>query len=158
MVINIFVLLFIFPKFFFQHFFFNFFNNIFFSTFFLQIFFLNFFFKFFPQFFFKIFFPTFFQKFFFWGLHSRCLPVYRNKTDSMYLCHEKYDLQQAVEIGLQSCVIRYSSSVHTAHITLDVKSSIPSLQRIRNILFILLYFFWNLLYLIEVLKCFLDGI
>ena len=74
--------------------------------------------------------------------------------DSMYLCCEKYDLQLAVEIGLHSCVIRYSSSVHTAHITLDPKSSIPFPQRI-----IYYYtFFRNLLYLIEVLKCFLDGI
>ena len=39
------------------------------------------------------------------------------------MCKEKYDIQQVVEIGLQSRVIRYSSSIYTAHITLDVKSS-----------------------------------
>ena len=44
----------------------------------------------------------------------------------MYLFYEKYD-KQAVEIGLVSCD---SSSVHTARITLDVKRSIPSPQRI----------------------------
>ena len=65
-----------------------FFVKIFYSKFFLQILFAN------------IFFPTFVQNFFFWGLYSRCLPVYSDKTDSMYLCYEKYDWQQAVEIGL----------------------------------------------------------
>ena len=98
-----------FIKTFFQNLFPNFFLN-FFSKFFFSKF-------FFPKFFFQLFFKIFFRE-----LYSRCLPVYRDKTDSMYLCHEKYDLQQAVEIGLQSCLIRYFSSVHTVHITLDVKS------------------------------------
>ena len=77
------------------------FSKIFFSTFFSQNFCSKFFFQ---NFFFKIFFPKFllqifFQIFFFCGLYSRCLPVYREKTDSTYLCYEKYD-KQAVEIGL----------------------------------------------------------
>ena len=42
----------------------------------------------------------------------------------MYLCYEKYDIKQAVEIGL--------SLADTAHITLDVKSSISSPQRITH--------------------------
>ena len=33
------------------------------------------------------------------------LPVYREKTDCMYLCYEKYDTQQAVEIGLSARVM-----------------------------------------------------
>ena len=43
----------------------------------------------------------------------------------MYLYYEKYGMQQAVEIELLSrgCV-EYSSSARTAHITLDVESSI----------------------------------
>ena len=54
----------------------------------------------FSQNFFSTFFSElFFLKFFFCGLYSRCLPVYRDKTDSMYLCDEKYD-RQAVEIEL----------------------------------------------------------
>ena len=84
---NVFTKIF-FPKCFYQ----NFCWQIFFSKF----FFLNFFFRFF---FLKFFFQHFFSKIFFWGLCSRCLPVYRDKTDSMYLCYEKYD-KQAVEIGL----------------------------------------------------------
>ena len=80
------------------------FSKIFFVTTFFEIFFFlflsdNFFFKiFFLKFFFQIFFQLFFN-IFFWALHSRFLPVYRGKTDSMYLCYEKYD-KQAVEIGL----------------------------------------------------------
>ena len=58
----------------------------------------------------------------------------------MYLCYEKYDIQQAVEIGLLSRVIRYSSSVHTVHSTLDVKSSIPSPQ------YIIYYFIFFVIY------------
>ena len=75
------------------------FCNLFFNIFFSKIFSQNFFFIFFQNFFFKIFlstfffkillwqfffqnlFPTSFQNFFFWGLYSRCLSVYRFKTD-----------------------------------------------------------------------------
>ena len=72
----------------------------------------------------------------------------------MYLCYEQYNIQQAVEIRLWSRVIRYCSSVHTAHITLDVKSLIPFPQRI-----IYYYIFFGIwLYLIEALECFFHGI
>ena len=64
----------------------NFFCQNFFSKFFLQIFFFQ---IYSSQFFFQNFFSNFVQIFFFWGLYSRCLPVYRDKTDSMYLCYEK---------------------------------------------------------------------
>ena len=63
---------------------------------FCNLFFRDFFVKtFFQHICFKIFFPTFFFLNF-----SRCLPVYRDWTDCTYLCYEKYDTQQAVEIGL----------------------------------------------------------
>ena len=45
------------------------------------------------MYYFSKFFSNFFSKFVFWGLYSRCSLVYRDKTDSMYLCYEKYDLQ-----------------------------------------------------------------
>ena len=63
---------------------------------------------------------------------SQCLSIYRDKTDSMYMCHEKYDIQQGVEIELSSRVMCKGSycSAHTAHITLDVKSSISFPHRI----------------------------
>ena len=55
---------------------------------------------FFQKFCSKNFIQLFFSKFFFFEGFTRWLPVYRDKTDSMYLCYEKYDIQQAVEIGL----------------------------------------------------------
>ena len=73
----------------------NFFPT-FFSNFFSKFFFQNFF----SKFFFRNFFQNFFSKFVFWGLYFRCFSVYTDKSDSMYLCYEKYDIQQAVEIGL----------------------------------------------------------
>ena len=90
---NIFLLQFIFPKFFFQYFFPNFFFKIVLHIFFqhLKIF--------FPKIFSNNFLPTFFQNLFFEGFTLGVLPVYRDKTDSMYLCYEKYD-KQNVEIGL----------------------------------------------------------
>ena len=74
------------------------------KIFFVKTFFQHFFFKiFFQHFFSKIFFSNFisnlFLKFIFEGF-TLDTPVYRDKTDSMYLCYEKYDIQQAVEIGL----------------------------------------------------------
>ena len=74
----------------------------------------------------------------------------------MYPCYEKYDVQQTMEIGLSSRVMCkvYSSSAHTAHITLGVKSLISSPHRLIYYYII----FSNLRYLIEVLKCFLGGI
>ena len=73
--------------------------NIFFSKLFFQnfseIFCVKIFFSklFFPNFSFQIFSSQFFfqlfSKIFFWGLYSRCLSVYGDKTDSMYLCYEK---------------------------------------------------------------------
>ena len=50
---------------------------------------------FFIKLFSQTFFSNFFAKFVFWGLYSRYSPVYRDKTDSMYLCYEKYDIHQA---------------------------------------------------------------
>ena len=50
--------------------------------------------------------------------------------------------------------VKYSSSAHTAHITLDVKISVSSPCCIMYYYIL----FWNLRYLIEVSKYFLDGI
>ena len=60
-----------------------------------------------------------------------------------------YSKRAKLDFSLVWCV-RYSSSAHTAHITLDVKSSISSPQRI-----IYYYIFFGIF---EVVKCFLDGI
>ena len=74
----------------FKIFFPNFFPEILFLNFFSQLFFLNFFSKFISN---------FKSNFFLTALLSMP-PRLRDKTDSMYLCYDKYDLQQAVEIGL----------------------------------------------------------
>ena len=61
----------------------------------------HFFSKFVSNFFFpKIFFQLLF-KICFLRLYSRCSPVYRDKTDSMYLCYGKYDIQVNIVFGLQ---------------------------------------------------------
>ena len=86
---------------------------------------------------------------------SRCLSIYREKKDSMYLCHEKYDLQQAVEIELSSrvmCKVLFFGSYCSHYTRCENFNFFPTPHNI------LLYFFRNLRYLIEVLKCFLDGI
>ena len=72
------------------------------NKFFIKTFFQHFF----PKIFFQHFFPqnlfsNFFSKFVFWGLYSRCSPVYRDKTDSMYLCYKKYDIQANIAFRLQ---------------------------------------------------------
>ena len=74
-----------FVKFFFQHFF---------QIFLYKLGKKKFFFKFFLQKFFP-FFQNFFSKFVFWGLYSRCSPVYRDETESMYLCYEKSNIAGA---------------------------------------------------------------
>ena len=127
----------------------------FYPTFFVFNFFLTFFFQFFPNIFFN-FFLKFFSNLLFYGVYSQCFSVYRDKTDSMYLCYEKYDIQQAARNWtLVSCdkvhLLRFSS--YCSHHTRREKfNSFPATHNI------LLYFFRNLLYLIEVLKCCLDGI
>ena len=71
----------------------NFFPKIFFSKFFSNLF----------QNFFPIFFKIFFQlfsKICFLRLYSRCSLVYRDKTDFMYLCYEKYDIQANIAFRL----------------------------------------------------------
>ena len=117
-------------NFFFQTFFLKFCFKTFFLKFCFKTFFLKFFFKiFFHQFFFspfkkKFFYPKlyvqnyfsdisflkFFFKNFFRGLYCCWFPVSRDKTDSMNLCYEKYDIQQAVEIK-----VLFLGSVLTSH-------------------------------------------
>ena len=70
-------------------------------------------------------------------------------------CYEKYDIQQAVEIGLSfrvMCEVVFFSSYCSHHTRREKFKFFPAPHNI------LLYFFRNLRYLIEVLKCFLDGI
>ena len=116
--------------------FFKFFSKIFFTKFFFQ----NSFFKIFSQnFFSKMFFTICFSKlseiflknfFFEASFFKICISIYRDKTDSMNLCYEKYDIQQAVEIELSSrviCKVLFFSSYCSHHTAL-----------------IILYFFRNL--------------
>ena len=75
--------------------------------------------------------------------------VYRDKTDSMYLCYEKYDIQQPVETELSSrvmCKVLFFGSYCLHHTRREKFIFCPAP-----------HFFRNLRYLIEVLKCFLDG-
>ena len=72
----------------------------------------------------------------------------RDKTDSMYLCHEKYDIQQAVEIELSSRVmyeVLFFGWYYSHHTRREKFNFFPTPHNI------LLYFFRNLRYLIEVL-------
>ena len=93
------------PKFFL----FKLFSKIFFFKTFFKFFFFNFFKIFLFKTFFKIFSPKLcfqkfvsnFSKFVFWGLYSRCSPVYRDETHSMYLYYEKYDIQANIAFRLQ---------------------------------------------------------
>ena len=102
---------------------------------------------FFPKLFFKIFIPR--------ALPSMPPGLQRQNGLFMCLCYEKYDMQQAVEIELSSrvmCKVLVFGSYCSHHTRRKKSNFFPLLHNI------LLYFFWNLRYLIEVLKCFLDGI
>ena len=94
-------------------------------------------------------------KSFFRGLYPRCFPVCRDKTDFLRICVMKNICSKRSKLNfyLVWCV-EYSSSAQTAHITLDVKSPISS----PCCIIYYYIFFWNLRYLIKVLKCFLDCI
>ena len=134
------------PKFIFLNFFPKFFVwNFFWLKFFFQIFFLNFFLKFiFHNFFLKICFKIFFSKcfskiffqffcncFFFEGFTLDASPLTEAKR-TLCICVMKnmtYSQRSKLDFRLVWCV-RYSYSAHTAHITLDLKSSICSPYRI----------------------------
>ena len=76
----------------------------------------------------------------------------------MYLRYEKYEIQQAVEIGLPSRVmykVLFFSSYCSHHTRREKSNFFPALH---NIVLLLLFLFFNVRYLIEVLKCFLDSI
>ena len=73
----------------------------------------------------------------------------------IYPCYEKYDIQQAVEIGLSSrvmCKVLFFGSYCLHHTRREKCNFFPAPH---NILYYI--FLWNLRYLI-VLKCFLEGI
>ena len=93
---------------------------------------------------------------FFSRIYPQSLLVYSDKTDSLcirvmknMICNKRSKLDFRLV-----WYVRYTSLAHTAHITLDVKSLISSPHRIMHYYI----FLWNLRYLIEVLKCFLDSI
>ena len=119
-----------FPKFFTQHFF----SKIFYSTFFFQNFFSIFFFERFTLDAFSFAEPT----------RTLCICVVKNM-----ICSERSKL----DFHLVWCV-KYSSSTHTAHITLDVKSPISSPCCIIYYLF----FFCICDILLKYSNFFLDGI
>ena len=81
------------------------------------------------------------------GPYPQCLLVYRDKTDSLCIRVMKntiYSKRSKSEFRLVWCV-RYSSSTHTAHMTL-VKSPISS----SHCIIYYYNFLWNLRYLIEI--------
>ena len=138
---NFFVLLFIFPKFFFQNFFFNiFFPNFFFQIFSLQCFFLNFF-------------SDFLKSFFFWGFHS--MPPRLQRKNGLYVSVSWKIWFTASGRNWTSVMcdkVFFFGSCYSHHTRREKFNSFPATHNI------LLYFFRNLLYLIEVLKCFLECI
>ena len=155
---NIFVLEFIFLKFFCQIFFEHFFFKIFFPKLFFQYLFPKFFFSkfifqhFFSQIFFSNFFPKiFFSKFFFHleiffffeGFTLDASPFTKTKR-TLWICLMKNMISKRSKLDF--------SSYCSYHTRCEKFNSFPTTHNI------LLYFFQNLLYLIEVLKCFLDGI
>ena len=80
-----------------------------------------------PIFFSQNFFSEFFYSRAFYSRH-RCLPVYRDKKDSLCICVMKNMIRSKrskLDFRLVWCV-KYSCSAHTTHITLDVKSPIYS--------------------------------
>ena len=135
-------------KFFFQHFFFK----IFFPKCFPKIFFSNFYFRkfFFKYFFLEIFFSTFFQNFFFEGFTLDASPFTETKqTLCIYVMKNMISKRSKLDFSL---VWLFFGSYCSHHTRREEFNSFPAPHNI------LLYFFQYLLYLIEVLKCFLDGI
>ena len=129
MVMNIFVLEFIFPKFFWS----KLFSNIFFSKFFSYNFFSN-----------------FFSKFFFEGFTLDASPFIETKrTLCIWVMKNMISTQSKLDFSLVWLFCGSYCSHHTR------REKFNSFFAMHNIL---LYFFQDLLYLIEVLKCFLDGI
>ena len=135
------------------------FCNLFFRNFFCQ----NFFNIFFPKFFFMIFFPTFFfqnffSNFFFPNFFLRPLlsmPSRLQRQNGLYvsLLWKIWYTASGRQWTLVSCdKVLFFDSYCSHHTRREKFNSFPATHNI------LLYFFRNLLYLIEVLKCFLDGI
>ena len=85
------------------------------------------------------------------------MPLHLQKQNEFYVpvsC-EKYNIQQAVEIELSSrvmCKILFFSLYCSHHTRREKFNFFPTPHNI------ILYFFRNLRYFIEVLKYFLDGI
>ena len=157
---NIFVLEFIFPKTFLSKlfskiFFSKFFFKHFFKNFFPKIFFLNFL---FPKFFFQHFFSKiFFSKFFFptsiqnFLLRALDASQFTEPERTLCICVMKNMISKWLKLDFSLMWVFFGS--YCSHHTRRGKfNSFPATHNI------LLYFFQNMLYLIEVLKCFLGGI
>ena len=145
--------IFLFCNFFFQNFFFQiFFPKFFFQNFFSKIFFSKFFFEiFFPKIFFPKFFFNFLKNFFFFeGSTLDASPFTETKrTLFIYVMQNMISMRSKLDFSLVWVFFGSYCSHHTR------REKFNSFLAKHNIL---LYFFKNLLYLIEVLKCFLDGI
>ena len=144
-----------FPKLFLEIFFQIFFLKTFFSKFFLQIFFPKIFFSeiFLFNFFLTIFFPTLKKSFFLRALLSMLPRLQRQNGLHGSVLWKIWFTASRRNWTLVLCdkVLFFGS--YCSHRTRPEKfNSFPATHNI------LLYFFQNLLYLIEVLKCFLDGI
>ena len=136
-----------FSKFFFPKFFFKFFLQILFSKFFFQHFFPK---IFFSKFFSQHFFSNFGQNFFFEGVTLDASPFTETKR-TLCICVMKNIISKRSTLDF-SLVWLFFGSYCSHHTRREKLNSFPATHNI------ILYFFQNLLYLIEVLKCFLDGI
>ena len=108
--------------------------NIFVVEFIFPTFFLS---KLFSNFFFQIFFPTYFQNFFFGGFTLDAFPFAEIKR-TLCICVMKNMIRKRSKLDLSLVWLFFGSShlfTSPAHITLDVKSLIPSPQRIDPIIF-----------------------
>ena len=137
----------LFPTFFFQYFFskifFSFFSNIFFSKFFSQ--------HFFPQ----ICFQFFFQNFFFEGFTLNASLFTETKRTACICVMKNMIYSKRRNWTLVSCdKVLFFGSYCSHHTRREKFNSFPATH---NIVYYYI-FFRNLLYSIEVLKCFLDGI
>ena len=147
---------FIFPNFFCENFFIKFFSQNFFSKFFFPNFIYKIFFPkfvsqhFFSKFFSQNFFSNFFQTFFFEGFTLDASPFTETKR-TLCICVMKNMISKRSILDFSR--MWFFFGLYCSHHTRREKfNSFPATHNI------LLYFFQNLLYLIEVLKCFLNGI
>ena len=131
----------------------NFFCQNFFQHFLTKKFFIIFFPKFFPKIFFSkfFFFPKFFTQSFFLTFFSQNFFPFTETKRTLCICVMKNMISKRSKLDF-SLVWLFLGSYCLHHTRREKFNSFPATHNI------LLSFFQNLLYLIEVLKCFLDGI